>query len=159
MVEFHQKYSYEVAENWDRKLRLLWIDGDHTYAGTRTDFELFSKYLSNGAVLAFHDVLHEKFDGPLRVFMEGVLLSEKFGPSGVCGSIGWAQYLAGVDNNKAYGRHKYELYRKLGRLVPFSVFGKKKVGFNKHLFRLYRIMIPHGELALEEWSSKVVFKK
>ena len=52
---------------------MLWIDGDHTYHGTKVDFDLFSKFLSNGAIIAFHDVLGN-FEGPIRVFMEDVLL-------------------------------------------------------------------------------------
>src|SRR5438309_2203134 len=30
-VEVHRKFSHELATRWDRPIRLLWIDGDHTY--------------------------------------------------------------------------------------------------------------------------------
>ncbi|MDP2276630.1 MAG: class I SAM-dependent methyltransferase, partial [Nitrospirota bacterium] len=34
-VEFHQMFSYELSAAWQRDIRLLWIDGDHTYSGTK----------------------------------------------------------------------------------------------------------------------------
>lgn len=42
---------------WDGKpIRLLFIDGDHSYNSTKSDFEAWSKYIETGGVLAFHDV-------------------------------------------------------------------------------------------------------
>ncbi len=92
MVEFHQLRSEDLAPDWNRPLRLLWIDGDHTYKGTKTDFDNFAHHLRPGSVVAFHDVLHPA-EGPIRVFCEQVLLSSAFGPCGLSGSIGWAQYM------------------------------------------------------------------
>lgn len=39
-----------------RKVDLLMIDGDHTYAGVRQDFEMYSTLVGEGGVIAFHDV-------------------------------------------------------------------------------------------------------
>lgn len=39
-----------------RRLDLLFIDGDHSYAGVRTDFELYSPLVRPGGLVAFHDV-------------------------------------------------------------------------------------------------------
>ena len=44
-INFHQAFSYDLAKTWDKPLRLLWIDGDHTYKGTRLDFEGFAPHL------------------------------------------------------------------------------------------------------------------
>ena len=84
-VEFHRKRSSELAKVWNRDIRLLWIDGDHTYSGTKSDFDMFSRFLSNGAIIAIHDVFHVShgFEGPIRIFMEDVLLSKHFGPAGM----------------------------------------------------------------------------
>ena len=86
-VEFYRQFSSELAKVWEpnRRIRLLWIDGDHTYSGARTDFDLFAPFLAEGGIVAFHDVLHHH-GGPARVFAEAVLLSQNFGPAGVCGS-------------------------------------------------------------------------
>ena len=69
VVEFHRQRSSELAGKWDasRKIRLLWIDGDHTYTGAKLDLDLLRPFLANGAIVAMHDVLHSH-DGPVRVF-------------------------------------------------------------------------------------------
>jgi len=90
-VEVQRDYSRQVAKNWTRPIRLLWIDGDHSYQGCKEDFDLFSPFLADGAVVAFHDTLNV-FPGPIRVFVEGVLRSDRFGPSGFVHSIAWGQF-------------------------------------------------------------------
>jgi len=47
-VEVRRAHSREVAQNWDRPIRLLWIDGDHSYKGCKEDFDLFSPHLAGG---------------------------------------------------------------------------------------------------------------
>lgn len=39
-----------------RKIDFLFIDGDHSYEGVKKDFEIFSKYVAVGGIIAFHDV-------------------------------------------------------------------------------------------------------
>jgi len=39
-----------------RKLDLLFIDGDHTFAGVKSDFETYSRFVRPGGVIAFHDI-------------------------------------------------------------------------------------------------------
>lgn len=90
-VEVRRDFSRNVAAEWNRPIRLLWIDGDHSYPGCKQDFDLFSPYLSEGAVIAFHDSLNA-FEGPIRVFVEEILRSDRFGPSGFVHSIAWSQY-------------------------------------------------------------------
>lgn len=38
-------------------LDYLFIDGDHTYAGVKQDFELYSPLVRKGGVIAFHDIV------------------------------------------------------------------------------------------------------
>src|SRR2546422_8145249 len=89
-VEVHATFSKSVARGWSRPIRFLWIDGDHTYHGAKQDLDLFAPHLVDGGIVALHDVLH-RFEGPIRVFVEDVLRSDRYGPAGVCGSIVWAQ--------------------------------------------------------------------
>ena len=106
--------SYELAPQWDRPLRLLWIDGDHRYASTKQDFDLFSPFLADGAILAMHDVL-SRYDGCIRVFTEDVLASPHFGASGLCGSIGWAQFWQDPARAQEYRRRNAQLRRGCSR--------------------------------------------
>lgn len=50
--------SAEAREQWpaDRPIDLLWIDGDHSEAGAKRDFELWAPLVRKGGVLAAHDV-------------------------------------------------------------------------------------------------------
>lgn len=47
--------SEEAGRKWNTPIALLWIDGDHSYTGAKTDFELFSPWVIEGGVIAFHD--------------------------------------------------------------------------------------------------------
>lgn len=40
-----------------KQLDYLFIDGDHTYAGVKKDFELYSPFVRQGGVVVFHDVV------------------------------------------------------------------------------------------------------
>ncbi len=43
-------------------------------------------------MLALHDALHA-YEGPIRVFVEGILRSNRFGPVGVVQTIAWGHFL------------------------------------------------------------------
>jgi cephalosporin hydroxylase len=38
-----------------KKLDLLFVDGDHSYAGVKSDFEMYSPFVRNGGLVVFHD--------------------------------------------------------------------------------------------------------
>ena len=40
------------------ELDFLFIDGDHSYAGVKQDFEFYSKFVKRGGVIGFHDIHH-----------------------------------------------------------------------------------------------------
>ncbi len=153
-VEFHQTFSFELAKEWNRPIRLLWIDGDHTYAGTKIDFDLFSPFLSAGAIVAVHDVLHE-YEGSLRVFMEDILLSPRFGAVGLCGSIGWSQFVSDPALSEVHRRRKIRLYKRLSPLVPYVVFGRKLSPWEKKTYKFHRWRVPHGEVDPAAWIKEV----
>lgn len=111
-VRVFQGFSQDLAKQWIRPIRVLWIDGDHTYRGTKQDFDLFSPFLSDGAIIAFHDVLATQ-PGPGRVFTNEVLLSSEFGACGISGSIGWAQHVKRPEVAARYYRQKLSLYTAL----------------------------------------------
>jgi cephalosporin hydroxylase len=41
----------------DRKLDLLFIDGDHTYEGVKQDFLNYRQFVREGGIIAFHDIV------------------------------------------------------------------------------------------------------
>ena len=54
-VEIIRSGSAEAARRWKRPIDLLFIDGDHSYAGVKSDWDLFSPHLSRFGVAVFHD--------------------------------------------------------------------------------------------------------
>jgi Methyltransferase domain len=58
-----------VAPGWELPVGLLWIDGDHTYEGVRSDFDLCAPHLTQRATVAFDDAANRNL-GPYRVIQE-----------------------------------------------------------------------------------------
>ena len=56
-VEIVRKTSSEAAAGWNRKIDLIFIDGDHSYEGVKADWELFRPHLNEFGVVVFHDTL------------------------------------------------------------------------------------------------------
>ena len=157
-VEFHQTFSFELAKTWARPLRLLWIDGDHTYRGTKLDFDGFVPHLADGAIVAIHDVLHD-FDGGVRVFMEDILLSPNFGACGFVGSIGWAQFHRNENAGRKFREEKLRLYERLSRLIPFVVFRDGELtGWRKKMYKLNRSRVSRAAMEPRRWLETVDFK-
>jgi predicted O-methyltransferase YrrM len=152
-VRFHQTFSHELAKTWDRPLRLLWIDGDHTYAGTKLDFDGFAPHLVDKAIVAVHDVLHE-FEGGARVVLERMLRSPNFGACGFCGSIAWAQFHSDAAEAEEHAARNRILANRLAKLLPFLGRGEL-LGFTKKRYKIARWMIPHGPVDPEEWLRVV----
>jgi predicted O-methyltransferase YrrM len=153
-IEFHQTFSGELAKTWDKKLRLLWIDGDHTYQGTKLDLDSFYPHLADNAIVAIHDVLHE-FEGGVRVFAENILLSPNFGKCGFCGSIGWAQFHLDPKKSEPFHAEKLALYKKVSRLIPFVVFKKELKGLTKKRYKFFRGMVPRKAIIPQEWLKSI----
>ena len=155
-VEFHQMLSTELAQQWPagRRLRLLWIDGDHTYAAAKADFDAFRPFLANGAIVAMHDVLHHH-GGPARVFAEGILLSPHFGATGFCGSIGWSQFFCDPQDAAQFYSVKLHQYRRLSRVISYTAFGGDIEGWRLIGYKLARSGLPHGQIDPVAWARDV----
>ncbi len=151
-VEAHRAYSRDLAKGWDRPIRFLWIDGDHTYRGAKEDMELFQRHLVPHAIVALHDVLHT-FEGPIRVFVDELLESDQFGPAGLCGSIGWAQYRP-ADGGQ-WRAERRALARKAARLIPFVRDGRQPTGLAKLRYKFWRGLVPHDAVKPDEWVQMV----
>lgn len=53
--------SADAARKWNQPIDFLFIDGDHSYDGVKHDFEAFSPWLTDGALVAFHDSAWEHY--------------------------------------------------------------------------------------------------
>jgi predicted O-methyltransferase YrrM len=42
------------------KLDFLFIDGDHSYNGVKQDFEMYSRFVRKGGIIAFHDIIQDR---------------------------------------------------------------------------------------------------
>ncbi|MGA2248217.1 MAG: class I SAM-dependent methyltransferase [Verrucomicrobiota bacterium] len=56
-VEIVRKTSAEAAKGWNKKIDLIFIDGDHSYEGVKADWELFLPHLKPFGMVVFHDTL------------------------------------------------------------------------------------------------------
>lgn len=52
--------SDEALKSWDKKIGMLFIDGDHSYNGVKKDIRWIDHVISNG-IIAFHDYLLPKY--------------------------------------------------------------------------------------------------
>jgi predicted O-methyltransferase YrrM len=153
-VEVHRTFSQDLATHWSRPIRLLWIDGDHTLGGAKRDLELYRRWLTPGAVVAFHDALHH-YAGPLRVFVDDVLRSNQFGPAGFCGSIAWAQYRPVDGGGASFRRTRGALARRAAALARVFDDPRPIRGLRKLRYRVGRALIPHGPVDPARWVSSV----
>jgi predicted O-methyltransferase YrrM len=153
-VEAKVMFSHEVAREWREPIRLLWIDGDHTYAGALADLRLFQPHLAPGAVIAMHDVLGTHY-GSLRVFVEEVLGSDAFGAAGYCGSIGWAQYRPDAGSNLEHRLRRELLAFPARKIIPIAQSDRGLVGWNKWRYKFWRPLAPHGSLNARRWAKRV----
>lgn len=71
------KTSEDAAREWDGKpIELLWIDGAHEYEMVKLDFDLWSPYLVEGGIIAFHDTTG--WEGPRRLVKEELYTSPNY---------------------------------------------------------------------------------
>lgn len=151
-VEVHRTFSREVAKGWDRPIRLLWIDGEHTYKGAKEDFDMFSPFLASGGVVALHDALHA-FEGPIRVFIEEILRSDRFGAAGFVQSIAWGQFQP--NDGAEFRRDRERLARRAEKLLPFLKDSTPMRGFKKIRYKLARSRVPRAPLSAAAWRSLI----
>ncbi|MEZ2441037.1 class I SAM-dependent methyltransferase [Chitinophaga sp. RCC_12] len=60
-------YSYEMHNDF-QQIDFLFIDGDHSIAGCRSDFELYASKVVRGGYIAFHDYYPDRDElGPTYV--------------------------------------------------------------------------------------------
>lgn len=146
-VEIHRALSTEVSHGWNRAIRFLWIDGDHSYEGAKEDFDGFQSFVNPLGVIALHDALNN-FPGPIRVFVEEMLRPQRFGPAGFVHSIAWAQFRPADSADFAEQRKKLE--RRAARLIPIAQQNTELRGLSKIRYKLIRSRVPRAPVPTTE---------
>lgn len=149
-VEAHRAFSSEIAAAWNHPIRFLWIDGDHSYQGAKSDFDGFIPHVIPGGIVAFHDALHA-FSGPIRVFVEDVLRSDQFGAAGFVHSIAWSQFRP--KDGALFRDRRAVLERTAERLIPFVKDDRALRGIEKMRYKLNRSRVPRAAIEPREWAA------
>jgi hypothetical protein len=103
-----------------------------------------------GGIIAFHDTLNA-FEGLIRVFVEEVLRSDRFGPSGFVHSIAWSQFRP--EDGSAFRKSRAALGQHCANLIPFVLNGAEPRGLRKIAYKLSRSHIPRKLITPEEWLA------
>ncbi|HYT19638.1 MAG TPA: class I SAM-dependent methyltransferase [Candidatus Polarisedimenticolia bacterium] len=151
-VEAHRAFSRDVAKGWNRPIRLLWIDGDHTFRGAKEDFDLFAPHVVKDGVVALHDALNA-FEGPIRIFVEEILRSDQFGAAGVVQSTAWGQLRP--EDGRDFRKLRMRIERRARRMLPFLANGMRVQGLTKMAYKLARSRVPRAPISAKEWSALV----
>ena len=71
-VVWHVERSAATAARWREPVDLVFVDGDHTEAGCRGDWEMWSRFVAPGGVVVFHDAAGPRaIPGP-RAVVDGL---------------------------------------------------------------------------------------
>lgn len=81
-----RKFSFEAIKNWKRPIRLLFIDGNHSYAAVRRDILDWEPWVVPGGIIACHDALNPA-EGVSRAINKYLLDTKKLASLGVVDSI------------------------------------------------------------------------
>jgi glycosyltransferase involved in cell wall biosynthesis len=81
--------SEDAILGWNERIRLLFIDGDHSYQATRKDFELWSPSVGRFGLVAFHDV--NVSPGVTQFYNELIAQRGEWRPVGMSHSVGLVQ--------------------------------------------------------------------
>jgi hypothetical protein len=64
-------FSWEVNPGWNKRINLLWIDGNHEYEAVKRDFSEWTPFLLPGSCVILHDSI-DPASGPYRVVQEAL---------------------------------------------------------------------------------------
>lgn len=78
--------SEDAVVGWTEPVRLLFIDGDHDYESTKKDFELWSKFVTPGGYICFHDV-ETTWPGVTQFYHELINDSDEYVQAASTGSL------------------------------------------------------------------------
>jgi hypothetical protein len=70
-VYIHKGFSYDILDSFeDNHFDMIYIDGDHSYNGVKTDLNSAFLKVKNGGLICGHDYISSKFEGVVRAVDE-----------------------------------------------------------------------------------------
>ena len=81
--------SFLASKKFNKPIKLLFIDGDHSYQAVKQDFLNWSPKLIDGGFVVFHDTI--SWPGPRRLVLEKIYPSSHYKNIKLLGSITYAQ--------------------------------------------------------------------
>jgi len=66
--------SGEIAQSWSRPVRLLFIDGDHSYDGTSADYNAWYPFVEKGGIICMHDYRNQWYLDGVTKFIDETML-------------------------------------------------------------------------------------
>ena len=82
--------SKKAATSWKGSIQLLFIDGLHDYKNSKLDYSLWSPFVAENGMIAFHDAFCGHI-GPEKIIRDEILSSDNWHDIGVVGSIIYAK--------------------------------------------------------------------
>ncbi len=126
------KTSQEAAKDWNRPIRLLWIDGNHEFYYVKKDYSLFSPHVVTNGIVAFHDALSSP--GVKQVLRDFFFGSNKFKNFRFVENIVYAERTVQVT-----------LKENLENLYAFYLW---------QLYGIYSILYSKGIFRLPQWCKR-----
>lgn len=80
------KPSEKAAKGWKQQIKVLFIDGLHDEFNATRDFNLWSKHVVDGGIIAIHDS-YKRWCGSEKMAIKKILLSNGFSKVGAIDSI------------------------------------------------------------------------
>ena len=68
--------SAEAASAWEKPIRLLFIDADHSYEASKIDFDSWAPHVVSGGLIAFHDI--DEWPGVTEFYRNEVLTNPAY---------------------------------------------------------------------------------
>jgi hypothetical protein len=101
--------SAEAARVMTAPVELLFVDGDHSVAGSRSDAALWLPRVMAGGTVMFHDVATSGYSGPRRVFQREICRSPEYHRIRRVGSMGIAERTIRRSAWEAVGARLFDL--------------------------------------------------
>lgn len=136
-VKVIKKYSWKARKLWKKKIRLLFIDGNHEFSAVNQDVKDWEPLVCENGIIAFHDALNPD-PGPSKSAYLMLKNSKNFSHAGFIESIFYVQKKP-PKNFKEYvfiSTNKYTLFF----VYSFLEFSKKiSVGKIRRFMQQYVI--------------------
>lgn len=88
VIDVKRGYSYDIADDFNEDIDMLFIDGSHEYEHVKRDFIMWAPKVRENGIIAFHDMID--WHGPAAVFREYILNNRDYTVGGRAHSLMFA---------------------------------------------------------------------